>query len=205
MRSQFRAAGLLAVAMVSGVAVVAGCSSGSPTPAPTVTVTHTQSAPATGTSTGSPTASAAVAGPDSCQSGDLRVTLGSGNAAAGTNEVPIEFTNVSGASCTLYGFPGISFTGETSAVQVGPAATRNLSITPHLVTLAPGAVGSALISIVDAQNYPAGSCGLTTASGILVYPPNLRTAVSLDYNGYTCVHAKDHVLTVDPVVAGSGT
>jgi hypothetical protein len=29
--------------------------------------------------------------------------------------------------------------------------------------------------------------------------------VGLPFNGYTCVHAKYHVLTVDPVVAGPGT
>ena len=72
------------------------------------------------------------------------------------------------------------------------------------MTLAPGAVASAEISVVDAQNYSPGPCGLTTASGILVYPPNLTASVGLPFNGYTCVH-KYHVLSVDAVVAGPGT
>jgi hypothetical protein len=38
----------------------------------------------------------------------------------------------------------------------------------------------------------------------VVYPPNLTTSVGLPYNGYTCVH-KYKVLSVDAVVAGSGT
>jgi hypothetical protein len=135
----------------------------------------------------------------------LKVTLGTGSAAAGTVYYQILFTNVSGTACTMYGFPGVSFTGETYAVQVGPAASRNHSSKEAVVTLAPGAVASAQISVVDAQNYPAGSCGLTTASGILVYPPNLTTSVGLPFNGYTCANAKDHVLTVNAVVAGPGT
>jgi hypothetical protein len=133
------------------------------------------------------------------------VKLGPGSAAAGTSYYQIRFTNISGTTCTLYGFPGVSFTGETYAVQVGPAATRNPASKPSLVTLAPGAVASAQITVVDAQNYSASSCGLTTASGILVYPPNLTASVGLPFNGYTCVHAKDHVLSVNAVVAGPGS
>jgi hypothetical protein len=132
------------------------------------------------------------------------VTLGPGNAAAGTAYYEILFTNVSGSTCTLYGFPGVSFTGETYAVQVGPAATRNPGSKPALVTLPPGAVASAEISVVDAQNYSPGPCGLTTASGVLVYAPNLTTAIGLPFNGYTCVHPKYHVLSVDAVVPGPG-
>jgi Protein of unknown function (DUF4232) len=193
---------VLAAATISGLALIAGCS-GNPAPAPTVTITKTASpAASTGTAAPSPTTSVA-AGPGPCQSGALKVTLGASSAAAGTDYVPVVFTNTSQATCTLYGFPGVSFTGETYAVQVGPAATRNHASPEHLVTLAPGAVASALLTIVDAQNYPGSTCGLTTASGILVYPPNLTTSVGIPYNGYTCVNAKDHVLSVNAVVAGS--
>jgi Protein of unknown function (DUF4232) len=197
---------VLAAAIISGLTLVAGCSNGNAGPAPTVTVTKTSTvAGSSGAPAASPTTSVA-AGPGPCQSGALKVSLGASNPAAGTNYVPVVFTNTSQATCTLYGFPGVSFTGETYAVQVGPAATRNHASPENLVTLAPGAVASALLTIVDAQNYPAGPCGLTTASGILVYPPNLTKSVGIPYNGYTCVNAKDHVLSVNAVVAGnSGT
>jgi hypothetical protein len=204
MRAFSRSACLpIGLAMV-GTALVAGCSTNTPVAGPTVTVTTTS----TGSASASPSSAPATttpAGPGPCQSSDLKVTLGSGNAAAGTTFYQILFTNKSSTTCTLYGYPGVSFTGETYAVQVGPAATRNHAIQPSLVTLAPGAVGSAEISVVDAQNYPPGPCGLTTASGILVYPPNLTKSVGLPFNGYTCVHRKDHVLSVDPVIAGPGS
>jgi uncharacterized protein DUF4232 len=197
---------VLAATFTAGLALVAGCGTGKPAAAPTVTVTSV--APAgSGTASTSPSAPAATTsvapGPGPCQASALKVALGASNAAAGTDYVPLVFTNTSQSSCTLYGFPGVSFTGETYAVQVGPAATRNHASPESLVTLAPGAVASALLTIVDAQNYPPGPCGLTTASGILVYPPNLTKSVGIPYNGYTCVHAKDHVLTVNAVVAGS--
>jgi Domain of unknown function (DUF4232) len=194
---------LIGVAML-GSALVAGCSSNSPAAGPTVTVTATPAGSASAISSSTPAATT-PAGPGPCQSSGLKVTLGHGNAAAGTAFYEILFTNDSSSTCTLYGFPGVSFTGETYAVQVGPAATRNHAIQPSLVTLASGAVASAKISVVDAQNYPPGPCGLTTVSGILVYPPNLTTSVGLPFNGFTCVHPKDHVLSVDPVVAGAGS
>ena len=168
----------------------------------------TVTATASGSASVSPSGTATTttpAGPGPCQSSALKVALGQGGAAAGTAYYEILFTNESATTCTLYGFPGVSFTGETYAVQVGPAATRNAASKATLVTLAPGALASAEISVVDAQNYSPGPCGLTTASGILVYPPNLTTSVGLPFNGYTCVHGKYHVLSVDAVVAGPGT
>jgi hypothetical protein len=198
MRSPVAVAGALA----AGALLIAGCSNGGPAPAPTVTVTTT--APATSPASTPASASPAVAGPAACQFNALKVTLGPGNAAAGSQIIPIQFTNVSARTCTLYGFPGVSFTGETYAVQVGPGAVRNHASTEEVVTLDPGAVASALIKIVNAQNYPAGTCGLTTASGIKVYPPNLTSAVGLPYNGFACVH-KYNVLTVNAVAAGPGT
>jgi hypothetical protein len=205
MGSLLRRSVLLAAIPVSAVIAVSGCSSGgSPSAATTTTVTVPASSPPATTAPVSSPSPQTQAGPGPCQSNALKVTLGSGNGAAGTTVVPVEFTNVSASTCTLYGFPGVSFSGESYAVQVGPAATRNQSSPKAVVTLAPGAVASAQVSIVDAQNYPAGPCGLTTVSGIVVYPPNLTTSVGLPYNGYTCVH-KYKVLSVDAVVAGSGT
>jgi Protein of unknown function (DUF4232) len=198
MRSLVAAVGALA----AGALLIAGCSNAGPAPAPTVTVT--KAATATSPPSGSASATPAVAGPGACQFNALKVVLGPGNAAAGSQIIPIQFTNVSSSTCTLYGFPGVSLTGETYAVQVGPAAARNHASTESVITLEPGAVASALIKIVDAQNYSAGPCGLTTASGIKVYPPNLTSAVGLPFNGFACVH-KYNVLSVDPVVAGPGT
>jgi hypothetical protein len=179
----------VAVATTGAALLVAGCSGGSPSAAPTVTKTVTVKV----------TSSA----PRPCQSSAVKVTLGRrAGLAASTTYLPIIFTNISSSACTLYGFPDVSFTGETYAVQVGPAASRNAS-PEHLVTLPPAGSASADFGVTTAANYGSG-CGLTTVRGILVYPPNLDTAVGLPFKGVTCVNSRDIVLSVDAVVPGTG-
>jgi hypothetical protein len=204
MGSPIRGGRLLTAAVgVAGAAVlVAACDTGSPSAGPTVTKTVTVTASPSPAAATTPASSPAPAGAGPCQSSALKVTLGRGGAAAGTFYGSVVFTNISGSACTLYGFPGVSFTGKTYAVQVGPAASRNHGRPEHLVTLAPAGTASAIIAMVDAWDYPR-SCGQTTVSGILVYPPNLTTSVGLPYKSVTCVNARDPVLSVNAVVAGS--
>ena len=77
---------------------------GAPGAGPTATVTVTDSQP--GTPVADTPAAAATPGP--CSTAGLRVTLGSQeSAAAGHLYRTLDFTNISGASCTLYGYPGI--------------------------------------------------------------------------------------------------
>src|SRR6476646_9024278 len=85
--------------------LAAACGSiGAPGAGPTATVTVTASQPGA-PSAGTPSA-AATPGP--CRTAGLRVTLGSQeSAAAGHLYRTLDFTNTSGASCTLYGYPGI--------------------------------------------------------------------------------------------------
>ncbi|MGN6793617.1 MAG: DUF4232 domain-containing protein, partial [Streptosporangiaceae bacterium] len=83
---------------------------------------------------------------------------GNGEGAAGSTYIPIVFTNNSTATCTLYGYPGVSLAGGTPVHQIGAAADENPSTPRELVTLKPGADASALLRIVAAQNYPAARC-----------------------------------------------
>lgn len=206
-----RAPIVLVATAISGVVLLAACTSQSAGPGATATATNTATTPAgsspatAGSSTAaasSPTASVA-AGPGACQASALKVTLGPDNPGAGTDHVPVIFDNISRATCTLYGFPGVSFTGKTFASQVGPAAVRTHTTPERLVTLAPGAVASALVNITDAQNYPPSSCELRSAYGILIYPPGLTKSYGIVTQDYTCLNAKDLVLSVSSVVPGS--
>jgi len=92
-----------------------------------------------------------------------------GNGAAGTIYYELEFTNLSGATCTLFGYPGVSAT-DLSGNQLGSAAFR-LSGTTQTVTLANGATASALLGIVEGGIFPPAQCGPVTAAGLRVYPP----------------------------------
>ena len=81
---------------------------------------------------------------------------GAGGVAAGSSYYPIRFANVSGASCTLYGYPGVSFVTAQGGSQIGPAATRNPAAARPLVTLSPGQTVHAELQVVNAENYPPG-------------------------------------------------
>ncbi len=108
----------------------AGCaSSGSPSATPTVTVTTT--APGSGSST-TPTSSQspAAAGPSGCATSSLRVKLGVAQGYAGGVYQVIDFTNTSGSTCTLYGYPGVSLVSGPPYKQIGLAAKRNPSSAP---------------------------------------------------------------------------
>lgn len=87
-------------------------------------------------------------------------------------------TNSSSAACTLYGFPGVSFTNRAGQ-QVGQSATRNHATSPKQVTLAGnGGQASALLHRPDPSTYPASQCQKTMAARIRVYPPGQFSALS---------------------------
>lgn len=195
LRRLLAAAGLLCAA-----ALAAGCgSSGSPAAAPTrtITVRATPAGPAT-----SPAASP-TAGAPACPTRSLRVKLGLAQGAAGSTFQVIDFTNISNATCTLYGYPGVSLAGGNPVTQIGPAAAESHTTARTPVALAPGAVANAVLRIVHAVNFPAAQCHLVTADHLRIYPPNQTTRVSLPYTSQTCAKPVQ-ILTIGVVQAGSG-
>jgi len=98
---------------------------------------------ATTTAVAAATATSAAAGGGTgggtpCATSSLTVRLGTSQAqgTARSTYVELDFTNISGAACTLYGYPGVSFTGRTDdATQIGAAATEMSSPAGQLVTL----------------------------------------------------------------------
>src|SRR5689334_3813552 len=97
----------LLVLMAAPLLFAAGCSSSSGTPTAAPTAGATSAAPATeGTGNGgaAPTKTVAPtkeAGTSRCHTGDLKLTLGEGDGAAGTTYAPLIFKNVSDRTCTL--------------------------------------------------------------------------------------------------------
>jgi hypothetical protein len=175
--------------------------SGAPHGAPTVVPPTTPAAGPTSPAAGStlapgpggtgpgaapPTATPPAAGTAACPSSGLRVSLGGANGAAGSIYYPIEFRNVSGAACTLYGYPGVSFVAAQGSGQLGGAAARNSTFRPKLVTLAPGAVAHASVQVVVAQSYPASLCKPVTAHFLRVYPPGQVDPLYASLTATTC-------------------
>lgn len=158
---------------------------------------------ATGT-TSAAFASQTTAGVAACATSQLRVWYGEPpGAAAGSVYLPVEFSNVSGTTCALSGFPGVS--GVTiNGGQLGSPARWNHVIQPRTVVLAPGATAHVILQIVNTANYPASVCGPTKAYGLRVYPPNQRASVVLPLAFEACAKAGPIYLGVDPVNAGVG-
>jgi hypothetical protein len=211
---------VLAAALVAGggglLAACSGSSGGSSAnPAPTVTVTTTASGPSTtatspavGTSSqagGSGTPHAQT-GPAACTTSDLHIDLGQANGAAGSTIVPIEFENQSSSTCTMFGFPGVSFVSGVGGTQIGASGGENSATPRKLITLTAGAKAHALMSVIVAQNFPAGKCDLVKAHWLKVFPPGETAAQFLKYTSDTCssVSTAVRVLNIETVQAGGG-
>ena len=202
-------------AALTGLALVAGCSSSSSqpaTPGSTAAASPTSaSAPAAGTSSGggntpavTAPSSPAAAGPAPCASSSLDVKQGLGQGYAGGVYEVIDFTNTSSSTCTLYGYPGVSLVSGPPYAQIGLAAKRNTGSSPvKLITLAPGATANALLQIVDALNYPSATCGPAKATALKIYPPNQTAPIYLPSASEACSKSVQ-IMNIGPVLAGSG-
>ena len=199
----------LAAAALTSVAVLAtACASSSTTASNNAAPTTSDStAPATtpaATPAASATTPAAPSGPSPCPTTSLRVKLGASQGTAGSVYTTIVFTNTSTATCTLYGYPGVSLTTGRPGTQIGKAAKENPATPRHLVTLHPQKSANALLRIVDAQNYPASRCGPKNSAYLQVYPPNQTTQVYIRYRTVGCAKPIT-LMTVDAVRPGSGS
>jgi hypothetical protein len=184
---------LTAAALIC-TAAVAGCaSSGSSQPAASgSTPASSSSAPAaTSSSSNTPAVvapSSSAAGTPACATSALQVKLGSSDGYAGGVYVVIDFTNTSGSTCTLFGYPGVSLVTGPPYKQIGLAAKRSTSTPKKLVTLAAGATAHAQLQIVDALNFPSATCGPTKATALKIYPPNQTEPVYLPNTSNGCTN-----------------
>ena len=168
----------------------------------------TSSSPAA--SSGSSAAATPSAGTAACATGNLKATVvtGEGGAAAGSTYYPLNLTNSGSSSCSLFGYPGVSWVTSPSGSQIGQPASRNPVVTPSTVVLAPGQTAHVTIQVVDAGNYDKSTCQPVTAHWLKIYPPGQFTALYVKFSAQTC-SAKlpsklGTPLSVDAVKAGQG-
>ncbi|HUB37961.1 MAG TPA: DUF4232 domain-containing protein [Streptosporangiaceae bacterium] len=206
-----------AVALASTCGVIAACgfiaacgSAAAPPAAPAQSAASSPrsaaSAPAATTSaadTGATTTPAAQSQTAGCLASDLQAEMGASQGTAGTIYQVIVLTNTSAASCTLYGYPGVSFVTSQGGSQVGAAATRNAAVNATQLTLAPGSKANALLAIHDAGAYP--GCRLTSADWLRIYPPGDYGSLYVQYKAQTCANTRKKILTVTAVSAGAGS
>jgi hypothetical protein len=203
-----------AAALLSAAVLVTACGSAATpssagTPAPSTSPPAATTAPATATPAPAASAAASAVVVAACATSALRVTVLTvpGSATAGTEHFPVDFTNVSGSSCNLFGYPGVSFVTGPGGSQVGAAAARQPVNPPTAVVLAPGATAYATLSVVDPGVYSPSACHQVTAHWVRVYPPNQTASVTVGFTAAVCQSLParlGHQLAVAVVQPGNG-
>jgi hypothetical protein len=91
----------------------------------------------------------------------------------------LEFTNVSGRACSLYGYPEVSaYVGQgTGGTQIGSAAARDTSVRPQPVTLAPGQTAHSVLRVTSTGTFQPTACAQVTAPELrIMLPDQVRPA-----------------------------
>lgn len=202
--------------LIGGLALLlAACDNGSDSASPSVptipgsgtsqpNTSTTQSPTSTVQAQGQPQATTPTASDNECKIADLSLKLGGGDAAAGTSYRAIVFTNKGTRTCTMQGFPGVSYVAGDDGHQVGPAAFRD-GTKGSTVTLKPGASSFVDVGFVQVGNFDANVCKPTEVRGLRVYPPHDYDSLFLANPGTGCASTPPgNQLTVDTVKAGAG-
>jgi hypothetical protein len=160
--------------------------------------------------TSSPAAPAATAIPQCAaafgQYGNVSawVPANQGSGAAGTFYYPLEFTNISGHACSLYGYPGVSAISGTGQQLGSPAGWSSLSGARRVV-LAPGATAHTILAIRDVYVYTERACDPADAVELRIYLPDQRLATSAAFSFKACSRAGIVYMGIDePIRAGAG-
>ena len=142
-----------------------------------------------------------------CTTASLEAWLGvgAGGAAAGSISYPLELSNVSGHTCRLYGFPGVS--AVAAGHQAWTAAGRDQSAPATTVTLRPGTTVHSVLRITDVGVFAPSACKPVTADGLRVFAPGAFRSTTIPFRFRAC-SAKGpvflHVTAVQPRVGVPG-
>jgi Domain of unknown function (DUF4232) len=129
---------------------------------------------------------AAAATAPRCTTSGLVIWLDTqGNGTAGSVIYKLRFTNLSGRTCALFGYPGVSAV-DLAGNQLGSSATRDHARAARVVTLRNGRSATAVLRIVDAGNFPAATCRPVTAASLCVFPPNSPTSKLVPFPFRAC-------------------
>ncbi len=185
--------GAVALLAACGTASQGGGSPSTSTPAASPTSASASPSP----TTASPTAAASTtAGVTGCATSALKATVAAdkGSAAAGSIYYPLDLTNTSGSTCTVFGYPGVSFVTGPSGAILGRAAHRNPVAPAATVTLAPGQTAHATLQVAEAGNYDQAQCKPVTAHWLRVYPPNQTVPLYTQFTTQACSGRLPHAV-----------
>ena len=138
-----------------------------------------------------------------CVSSALRASLGQSQGGAGTSYVTVLLTSRSTVTCTLDGYPGVSFIAGTDARQVGAPAQPDRRVSATTLTLLPGASAHVTIAIANYGNYDQQICAPKQATGYRIIPPGSVGSLILDAPQMVCSTPGVQGFHTSVVLAGS--
>ena len=191
---------LLAIPLLAAAVLTAGCAASSASS--TVSPAASASASAAPRDASAPAAGSGSASP--CLSANLQASLG-GGAGAGMSQdhTGLQLRNTGSSACTLYGYPGVSWVAGADGHQVGAAAVREPDASgggQQAVTLAPGALASAPLDIVDAAAIPQAQCKPVPVRGLRIYPPGQRAALFISLPSAGDEYGECSLVTKEPTL-----
>ncbi len=154
-----------------------------------------------------PTA-ALAAGTPKCATSGLVVWLNQegGGGTLGSIYYKLELTNLSGHTCTLYGYPGVAAV-NLAGHQLGGAAMRETTPGKGLVTLASASstlnnssTATAIVRIVTVGALP--GCRPVAAAGLRVYPPGQKASKVIPFPFEACSRIARTNLVIQAVAPG---
>jgi hypothetical protein len=106
-----------------------------------------------------------------CSSGQLGVwvNVDSGSGAAGSIYYNLDFTNTSGTTCHLYGYPGVAAFNSNGG-QMGDGAAQNSAAPASYVNIPAGGSAHAVLRYVDVV-ATSPDCKPSSAAFLQVIPP----------------------------------
>ncbi|HEY7324288.1 MAG TPA: DUF4232 domain-containing protein [Streptosporangiaceae bacterium] len=138
-----------------------------------------------------------------CYQSELRAWLAiPGSGAAGSVYYELELSNVSGQTCTLYGYPGVS--ALLNGSQAGSAGGRTASHPKTLVTLPPGATAHAILQVSNVSVFGPAVCQPVSARTLRVFPPGALAALRVPFTLTACSKTGPVYLHISPVIRGTG-
>jgi hypothetical protein len=177
---------------------VSNAQSATPTSSTTDTQASASSQPTRPQQTGQQTTNPPTTRPDPstrCHTSMLAATLQYAGAGAGQRQALLTLRNISGQTCTLYGYAGLQLLGAAG----NPLPTnlqREASTSPTLLRLAPGASATADLQYagIPANDEPGNSCEPQPAT-VLVTPPDERDPLTASWGHMdsACQHGAMHI------------
>lgn len=179
------------------------------TPTPTVSTgptTSPSSTASTGGSAagGSSTGGSAAGSPVRCDVGQLRGATTKDVHTDIDIDIPVTVTNTGGTTCTIQGWPGVSFVAGSK--QIGPAGVLDRS-TPHpTVTLQPGGQASFVVHVIRPDDYSNAVCAPRLIDGMRIIPPGSTKSLFVEAPGYdACSSDLPTTIHIGAIVPGAAS